>query len=213
MEDPKRVSCKLCAEVGIEKIISRYNFSRHVKNIHKINNGISSELGLDDERKSYSSTKSSKAVTLQSAMQINNNSDESHEPGGTSKPASSAHASASSSSQRVTLKSFYHTIEDDPTRVRCKLCAMVGIEKVICRDNFSKHVKDIHEARASEKEKCVHCGKMYRRSTIQYHIKYTHGDGKWKEKKSCEHCDKLITRKHISKHRKRCTQKNKELNE
>ena len=213
-DDPTRVTCKLCAEVGIENITSRSNFARHVKTIHKINNnsyGISSGLGLDDKSKSDSSTKSSalsKAATLNSPMQINN-LDESYERGETSKPASSAHASASSSSQRVTLKSFYHTIENDPKRVRCKLCAIVGIEKVITRHNFSEHVKGIHEVR--EKEKCVHCGKMYKKSCMYHHIKNVHGDGK--RKVSCEYCGKSTTKKNLSKHRKRCTQKNKELNE
>jgi len=212
-DEPTRVRCKLCAEVGIENITSRSNFSRHVKTIHKIINnscGISSGLGLDDKSKSDSSALS-KAATLKSSMQFNN-SDESCERGETSKPASSANALASSS-QRVTLKLFFQTLEDDPRNVRCKLCAIVGIEKVILRDSFSRHVKDIHEARARDKEKCVHCGKMYRKSTIQYHLMYAHGDGKWKEKKSCEHCGKLITRKNLSKHRKSCMQKNKELNE
>ena len=138
-------------------------------------------------------------------MQINS-SDESYERGETSKPASSAHASASSSSQRVTLKSFYHTIENDPTRVRCKLCAMVGIEKVIFRDNFSKHVKDIHEAIAREKEKCVHCGKMYRRSTIKKHIQVVHGDENniqgAREKEKCAQCGKMVSRSYIKGHMK-----------
>ena len=210
-DEPTRVRCKLCAEVGIENITSRSNFSRHVKTIHKINNnscGISSGLGLDDKSKSDSSALS-KAATLKSPMQINN-SDESYERGETSKPASSANALASSSSQRVTLKSFFQTLEDDPKRVRCKLCAMVGIEKVTTRKNFSEHVKSIHEAR--EKEKCVHCGKMYKKSTIQHHMKNVHGDGN-RRKESCEHCGKPISKTNLSRHRKSCMQKNKELNE
>ena len=209
-DEPTRVRCKLCAEVGIENITSRSNFSRHVKTIHKINNnscGISSGLGLDDKSKSDSSALS-KAATLKSPMQINN-ADESYERGETSKPASSANASASSSSQRVTLKSFFQTLEDDPKNVRCKLCAIVGIEKVTTRKNFSEHVKSIHEVK--EKEKCVHCGKMYKKSSMYHHIKNIHGDGK--RKVSCEYCGKPITKMNLSKHIKRCSQKNKELNE
>ena len=188
-DEPTRVRCKLCAEVGIENITSRSNFSRHVKTIHKINNNAC-------------------GISSPSPMQTNN-SDESCERGETSKPASSANASASSSSQRVTLKSFFQTLEDDPKNVRCKLCAMVGIEKVTTRKNFSEHVKSIHEAR--EKEKCVHCGKMYKKSTMYHHIKNIHGDGK--RKVSCEYCGKPTSKMNLSKHIKRCSQKNKELNE
>ena len=147
-------------------------------NFHKTINSrceTSSELG--ETTKSDSSTKS-RAATFKSTK-----ANESHRRGETSKSSSSAHASASS--QRVTLKSFYQKLEDDSPdrkweRVKCKLCALVGIEKIIVRNNFSHHVKNIHEAR-DEKSR----------------------------RGSCEHCGKLITKTNLSTHRKKCALKKK----
>ena len=176
--------------------------------VHKtINNSCDTSSELDETTKSDSSTKS-RAATLKSTR-----TNKSHGRGETSKSTSSAHTSASS--QRVTLKSFYQKLEDDSPdrrweRVKCKLCALVGIEKIIVLKNFSHHVKNIHEAR--EKEKCAQCGKMVSRSYIKGHMKYVHGDEKTR-RGSCEHCGKLITKKNLSTHRKLCAQKNKELEE
>ena len=134
----------------------------------------SSELG--ETTKSDSSTKSRTAA-------LKSKSNKSHGRGETSKSSSSAHTSASS--QRVTLKSFYQKLEDDSPdrkweRVKCKLCALVGIEKIVGRNNFSHHVKNIHEAR-DEKSR----------------------------RGSCEYCGKLITKTNLSTHRKKCARKKK----
>ena len=145
--------------------------------VHKtINNSCDTSSELDETTKSDSSTKS-RAATLKSK------SNKSHGRGETSKSTSSAHTSASS--QRVTLKSFYQKLEDDSPdrrweRVKCKLCALVGIEKIVGRNNFSHHVKNIHEAR-DEKSR----------------------------RGSCEYCGKLITKTNLSTHRKKCARKKK----
>ena len=176
--------------------------------VHKtINNSCDTSSELGETTNSDSSTKS-RAATLKSTK-----SNKSHRRGETIKSNSPAHTSASS--QRVTLKSFYQKLEDDSPdrkweRVKCKLCALVGIEKIIVLKNFSHHVKNIHEAR--EKEKCAECVKMVSRSYIKGHMKYVHGDEKTR-RGSCEHCGKLITKKNLSTHRKLCAQKNKELEE
>ena len=127
-DDPKRVRCKLCAKLGIEKIIVSKHISRHIKNVHKIKTNHFSALPRA-------------AATLKPATI--NNSNETYERGGTSKPASSSAETLASSF--VTLKSLFQTIEDEPTRVRCKLCAEVGIENITSRSNFSRHVKTIHK--------------------------------------------------------------------
>ena len=168
--------------------------------VHKtINNSCDTSSELDETTKSDSSTKS-RAATLKSTK-LN----KSHGRGETSKSTSSVHTSASS--QRVTLQSFYQTLENDE-RVKCKLCALVGIKKIVVRHNFSRHVKNIHEAR--EKEKCVQCGKMYRtpirRSYIEEHMKYFHGDENSK-RGSCENCGKLIKLPRRICYRKLCARK------
>ena len=112
-------------------------------------------------------------------------------------------ASTSSNTNKLTAKSFFEEVDGQESvsnrkyrKVRCKLCKIIGQDKLISIGNISRHIIDVHEE--ERRTKCPYCDKSYKiGSSLNHHIRDNHrGDRKVR----CPQCDKEMCKGSLSTH-------------
>ena len=110
--------------------------------------------------------------------------------------------STSSNTNKLTLKSFYEEVDGQKNvvsrknrKVRCKLCKIIGQDRLISIGNFSTHIRNIHEE--ERRTKCPHCDKSYKKETLRSHIRDVH---RRDPKVRCPQCHKEISRSNLNRH-------------
>lgn len=133
---------------------------------------------------------------------LNETSFEEYDPPGSSKSA--AATSTNSTTNKLTMKSFYEEVDDQENvsdrksqKVRCKLCKISGTDTLISRSNITTHIRNLHEQ--DRRKNCPHCNKNYAVSFLDSHIRNFH-KGKGVSRVRCPHCDKELAKSSLRKH-------------
>lgn len=111
--------------------------------------------------------------------------------------------STSSNTNKLTTKSFFEEVDGQESvshrkyrKVRCKLCKIIGQDKLISIGNITRHIQDVHEE--ERRSKCPYCNKSYKiGSSLRHHIRDNH---RGNNKVRCPQCHKEITRSNLSTH-------------
>jgi len=112
-------------------------------------------------------------------------------------------SSTSTNTNKLTMKSFYEEVEGQENvsnrkkrKVRCKLCKLGGKDTLISISNITTHIKHIHEK--GRLEKCPHCEKMLKMSSLGSHIRDFHKGGRSRVR--CPVCDKEMNKTSLHIH-------------